>query len=247
VIPSLDRFRTFVFDCDGVVLDSNELKTRVFHEVASRFGGAAAERLVDHHRAHGGVSRHEKFRWFVAEVLGRPRDAGLVDDLVDGFGRGVRRALEGCPTCPGAVEALARCAELGPCFLVSGGLEEELRQVFRARGLDRHFRGIHGSPETKHRIMAGLATRGHLGGETVCFGDSRLDREVARDFGCEFVFLARCTEMADWKAWVESEAIDWGLDLAEVLAAQRRDLRAEVAGGEPWGRSAGGSSSREMP
>jgi len=235
MIPSLDRFRTFVFDCDGVVLDSNDLKTRVFREVAAEFGDEAAERLVEHHRLHGGVSRFEKLHWFVEEVLGRPGDRALADRLLDDFGRRVRLALEHCPTCPGAVEALTRCAGLGDCFLVSGGLEEELRSVFRSRGLDRPFRAIHGSPASKSEILSGLRRRGALVLPCLFFGDSRLDHDVARAFDCEFVFLHGRTEMPGWRRWADDGGIVRAEDLAEVLAAQGEAARREEDRGSPGG------------
>jgi phosphoglycolate phosphatase-like HAD superfamily hydrolase len=245
MIPSLDRFRTFVFDCDGVVLDSNDLKTRVFREVAGEFGDEAAERLVEHHRLHGGVSRFEKLHWLVDEVLGRPDDRALADRLLEDFGRRVRLALESCPTCPGAVEALSRCAGIGDCFLVSGGLEEELRDVFRARGLDRPLRAIHGSPASKSEILCGLRGRGELVLPCLFFGDSRLDHDVARAFGCDFVFLHGRTEMPGWRRWADEGGIVRAKDLAEVLAAQGDGARRE--GGREAPRGAGSARAATAP
>lgn len=240
---TLERFRAFVFDCDGVILDSNELKTEAFRQVASRFGHEPAERLVAHHRLHGGVSRFEKFRWLAADVLGRPGDEAIVDELVEEYGRRVRRGLETCPECPGATEALALCSEIGPCFLVSGGLEEELRAVFRARGLDGRFRGIHGSPSSKSRIMAELRGRGEIASPTLFFGDSRIDAEVAEEYGCEFVFLHGRTEMPGWREWVRSRGLARAADLGEWIAGRSRGQFGQR--GDPVDRARGVSGSKE--
>lgn len=48
---------TLVFDCDGVVLNSNRIKTEAFRVVAAPYGDAAAGALVQYHLAHGGISR----------------------------------------------------------------------------------------------------------------------------------------------------------------------------------------------
>jgi len=55
-------YRTYVFDCDGVVLDSNNLKTLSFREAALPYGEDVADALVEYHVRHRGVTRFEKFR-----------------------------------------------------------------------------------------------------------------------------------------------------------------------------------------
>ena len=55
-----------VFDCDGVIMESVECKTRAFGRTVENHGPEAVAQLVEYHLAHGGVSRFEKFRWFHA-------------------------------------------------------------------------------------------------------------------------------------------------------------------------------------
>lgn len=40
-------YRCYVFCCDGVVLDSNKVKTEVFYKAAFPYGKAAAQAMVD--------------------------------------------------------------------------------------------------------------------------------------------------------------------------------------------------------
>ena len=63
-------YPTYVFDCDGVILDSNSLKSEAFRALASPFGAAAADALLEYHHRHGGVSRQQKLAWFLDSVLG---------------------------------------------------------------------------------------------------------------------------------------------------------------------------------
>ena len=66
----LTRYKTLVFDCDGVVLDSNELKTQAYYTVATVFGASheQAQALMDYHVRLGGVSRYPKFKYFQEEI-----------------------------------------------------------------------------------------------------------------------------------------------------------------------------------
>ena len=53
--------KSIVFDCDGVVLNSNKLKTQAFYNAALPYGEKAAIALVSYHIKNGGISRNHKF------------------------------------------------------------------------------------------------------------------------------------------------------------------------------------------
>ena len=66
------RYSTLLFDCDGVILDSNRLKTSAFFTAALPYGMRAAEALVEYHRENGGISRYRKFTYFLQEIVKTP-------------------------------------------------------------------------------------------------------------------------------------------------------------------------------
>ena len=47
-----------VFDCDGVILESVDAKTKAFAQVAEPLGAEARDRLVLYHTLHGGKNSH---------------------------------------------------------------------------------------------------------------------------------------------------------------------------------------------
>jgi len=48
-IKSINKYKTLVFDCDGVILDSNRVKTDAFHKAALFYGGEVADIFVQYH------------------------------------------------------------------------------------------------------------------------------------------------------------------------------------------------------
>ena len=56
-----------VFDCDGVILESVDAKTKAFGQVAEPLGAEARDRLLLYHTLHGGVSRREKLHGSTAK------------------------------------------------------------------------------------------------------------------------------------------------------------------------------------
>lgn len=68
--PPFNRYRGWVLDCDGVILNSNPAKTEAFRRIALPYGADRAEAPVAHHIENGGVSRHRKMAHFLSEIVG---------------------------------------------------------------------------------------------------------------------------------------------------------------------------------
>jgi phosphoglycolate phosphatase-like HAD superfamily hydrolase len=213
-------FTTLVFDCDGVILNSNRIKTDAFRSVALRYGVDVAEALVQFHVQHGGVSRYRKFEHLLANILGKVDNEKEVQTLASAYGEYVYRELLQCEIAPGLHELRKATADHA-WMVVSGGDEAELRRVFAARGLDVLFeRGVHGSPATKDVILQRELSTANLELPALFVGDSRYDHEAAQRAGLQFVFVHGWSEFQGWQAYCATHQIP----IIEKLA----DLRAFV-------------------
>ena len=195
-------YDTLVFDCDGVILDSNRIKTEAFRTVTAPFGTAAVTRFLDYHHRHGGISRDEKFAHFLDRIVGvEPADRDrLLRALLAEFAAICARALLTCPLVPGVAALLASIPPRVAAHVVTGGAESEVRAVFAARGLAAHFTSILGSPTSKRENMRLLADSGAFRGRALYFGDAELDMHLAEDFGLEFVFVHGVSDWPDGRA-----------------------------------------------
>lgn len=216
--PELLKYRTWLMDCDGVLLDSNRLKTDAFREVALEFGEAAADRLVAYHVEHGGVSRYVKLRHLQERILGQTFDERLQVRLLAAFSARTKALLLECPVTEGCLELLDAVGRHAAAFVVSGGSQDDLREVFAARGLARHFAGIHGSPQTKLAIVDALRASDACAKPFVFVGDARADHEAADRAEADFIFVHRYSEMASWREYVAAHpSIVVAATLAELV------------------------------
>lgn len=195
------RLSGVVFDCDGVLLKSNHIKTEAFRELASEFGDDVARQFVDYHQREGGVSRYEKLRHLLSELVGVEDVESRLSGLLERYGRLVLEELLEAEEMPGLRQTLSRLSEAGvPAFVASGGKEEELLEVFSAKGLAPYFEEIRGSPTPKQEIVTDLVDRYGLDcSRSLFFGDSRLDFEIASRHGIPFVMVWSVSEWEDWE------------------------------------------------
>ena len=61
-----------IFDFDGVIADSVDVKTQAFIKIYSKYGKSVVKKVVDHHESNGGISRFEKFYLYHKNFLNKP-------------------------------------------------------------------------------------------------------------------------------------------------------------------------------
>jgi phosphoglycolate phosphatase-like HAD superfamily hydrolase len=221
---NLKDYSTMIFDCDGVVLDSNSLKTEAFRVVSLPFGDGAADALVEYHIANGGVSRYKKLDKFIKDILpqyGTLNTQGitnpLLDDLLNSFARIVHEGLMNCQVADG-LHQMRTAASNARWMIASGGDQAELREVFCTRELALLFdAGVFGSPLDKFSIIEEQLNRGNIQCPALFIGDSRLDHEVAQAFNFDFVFVSKWTEFSDWKDYCYKNNVKVVCDLVELI------------------------------
>ena len=224
MLNPISRYNSIIFDCDGVVLNSNRIKTEAFRIAALPWGAETAEALVAHHVANGGISRHRKFAYFLESILPQHApnavsgaDGPGLNELLGRYAEAVRGGLMSCAIAEGLEDLRTQTPGATWC-IVSGGDQAELREIFAARGLDHLFDGgIFGGPDSKDVILAREMESGAIRTSALFLGDSKYDYEAAQRAGLDFVFVSGWTEVKEWKSFVANNRIDSLRYLKEML------------------------------
>lgn len=213
----ISDYATLVFDCDGVVLDSNKVKTEAFRQAALPYGIEAAEVLVAHHISNGGVSRYKKFQYFLDEIVQPGQKGPDLEMLLANYAAAVRGGLMTCAIANGLRELRSAYPDQR-WLIVSGGDQAELREIFAARDLVALFDGgIFGSPDTKETILAREIESGNIQQPALFLGDSAYDHRVSHWAGLDFIFVFGWTELAGWGDYTSSQLIR-SIESLECLA-----------------------------
>ncbi len=171
-----------IFDWDGTITDSNNIKTEAFVELFQSACPQAAGYIREYQQNRGGISRFEKFRHYIRHFFHREASAAELEDFGRRYAALCRPKLLNAPFIPGAVETLRKLSlEKIPVFIVTGSPATEIRELAAARNLLPLIHHIYGSPPTKDVLLAVLLAENRLvPEETVFFGDAPADCEAAR-------------------------------------------------------------------
>ena len=215
-MTDLTFYKTLVFDCDGVVLNSNKIKTRAFYDVASIYGHKVAKEFKDYHRENGGISRYAKFEYLVLDILNAKLEPQVIQSLLDAYAYKVKQALITCEVAKG-LEMLRQTTKHAKWLIVSGGDQSELREVFTERRLDKYFDGgIFGSPDTKNLILERELNNKNITKPALFIGDSKYDFQAAQLAGLDFIFLTDWTEVVDFNKWCDEKCIPTNLNIESL-------------------------------
>lgn len=177
-----------VFDFDGVIVESNDVKTDAFRDVFARFPEHLDAMMAFHH-ANVSASRFVKFDHLIRDRLGRGDDPALRDELAAEYSRRTIDRIVDVPLVPGAREMLEEFSAHVPLYLASVTPQQDLDTILERRDLKRFFRVAYGCPPwTKARAILDAIGRERRAPEEVALvGDSPGDQTAAREAGVEFV------------------------------------------------------------
>ena len=185
---NLMKLDAIFFDFDGVLVDSVFIKEKAFGQLYAEYGSEVMEKVMLHHRCHGGVSRFEKFQYYHREFLGKELSQDDINDLNNQFSTLVMELVINAEELPGAEQTLRALSGYLPLHLISASPNLELKQIVKARKMDHYFQSIHGSPMQKHEHMLNIIEQcGYKEQNILMIGDSINDYEASLKAGVYFL------------------------------------------------------------
>lgn len=172
--------RAILFDFDGVILESMDIKTVAFGKLFQDFPDQV-DQIRDLHVKNGGTSRFIKFRLIYRDILKQPLSDERFQYLCDKYSELVFQEMMDCPFVPGAKEFLDRYSGQFPFFIITGTPQQEIESILEKRGLAPLFAKVCGYPPSKEEsVRTILDETGYDPKELVFVGDALSDLKGAR-------------------------------------------------------------------
>jgi len=219
----LAKYKTIVFDCDGVLLNSNKTKVQAYYDAAKRMGGtdAEAQEFVDYHIAQGSFPRNGKIQYYLKHILEKVETPKIMQEYLDTFDQILGASLMKCDLAEGLLDLKEETKD-ADWMVLSGGDQVGLRQIFERRELTQYFEcGIYGGPDIKEHVLAREQANGNIQLPALFVGGSKYDHQASTAAGLDFVFLSDWTEVKDWEDYCRDNHIVVLSSLAEMLSLKR--------------------------
>ena len=187
-------YSSIIFDCDGVIFDSNELKVQAFRNTLSSYPQNSIDEFISYHKKNAGISRYVKIRTFLTEFINKPYDSIEYEQLLAIYGKECQSLYKDALLTPGCRKILKIFSIVAPLYVASGSDELELQAIFKQRNLLQYFQKIFGSPKTKKECVQ--AALNDLGKDKVAVmvGDAKSDWQAAKEHNIQFIFMSKYSE-----------------------------------------------------
>lgn len=177
-----------IFDFDGVICDSVNIKTEAFLELYKEYDQNILGKIREFHLKNGGVSRFEKIKFFEESILQRSFTKNDLMILSNKFSEIVTQKVVNSEYIFGSLQFLKQCKLKLKVFLCTATPQFEIEKILIAKDIKQYFDDVYGSPEDKYVLFQKLLFTHKLECENlIYFGDSISDYEVAKFYNIDFI------------------------------------------------------------
>lgn len=178
----IHKYRAVFWDFDGVILQSNDVRTEGFRHLFRNEDPELVKQLIQYHEQNGGLSRYVKIRYFYEVLRKEQVSEEQVFQMADTFSVIMREKLVNPHLLiEDAISYIKANHDRVPMYVVSGSDEMELNYLCRQLQIDGYFRAIKGSPTPKIQLVNTLLQQEQLiPDQVLLIGDSVNDWEAAR-------------------------------------------------------------------
>jgi HAD superfamily hydrolase (TIGR01549 family) len=190
--------KIMIFDFDGVIIDSMNVKTNEYKLLFSQFTKEETilNEIVGIYKNSIGIPREITLKKVFNDFLNKNLTEQEVEDLSLAYSKAIFRRLETAKPLGGFLEYLTLHKEINK-HIISGAPHSDIVFLANKLKLSQHFKSIKGGPLDKKNEIIGIKNfEGVKGKEMVYFGDQKNDFIAARAAGVQFVGINASQDLA---------------------------------------------------
>jgi phosphoglycolate phosphatase len=177
-----------IFDFDGTLVQSNEIKKKTFYEVTKDLPGASKEldKLLS---SPNSGDRYSIFRQLVKNLQIVDDNFTIATKFSNSYSEICQHKILNAKEINGASNIIKNLKVLGiKVFISSATPQNPLESIIKAKGWYVLFDGVFGSPLSKNEHIQIIINKYRFPiKDMVYVGDSEVDRIVADINGCKFI------------------------------------------------------------
>ena len=180
--------KAIIFDFDGVILNSTEIKTNAFINIFEKKYKKFLPKIIEHHKNNLGISRYNKLKIYLQEFIGIEFTNKDINLFANKFSLYCLKKILRCNFIPGVKKFLEDNSDEYLYFISSGTPTKELNYICKKRKIKHYFQNIYGSPHTKTTHIKKISRKFKLKPKEIIFiGDSLSDYKIAKKNNLNFI------------------------------------------------------------
>ena len=192
LLQMFNKYKAIIYDFDGVIVDSVNIKTQAFIKLYKEFGNDILSKVKEYHELNGGISRQQKIKYFHNELLNININDKEINNLSNKFSSIVKQKVIECNFISGAEKFLQLMSMKKKLqFVCTGTPQDEIIDIIIARNLNPYFTEIFGSPSSKISIIKNILNNYNLKfSEVLMFGDAITEYKAAISNNIDFIGIS---------------------------------------------------------
>ena len=185
----LTNFEVIIWDFDGVIIDSDEIRTNSFKETFKEFGKRNVDKLIEYHKLNGGLSRYDKIDFFFKKIINQKISDSEFISRVNLYSKFcLERLCDKSLLINDSLDFIKVNYKNYLFHIASASDEMELRNICKELDISHFFRSINGSPTTKVNNVKDILKNNNYSINNCCLiGDSNNDMDAANINGITFI------------------------------------------------------------
>lgn len=192
--------KTIIFDFDGVILDSNNIKEEAFGQIYNHYGHVIRNQVIKYHRNNLSITRYNKFKFFHENYLKKKVNNNDLKILSSKFSKIVFSKILNANFISGSYDFISNNYHNYDLHISSATPLNELIKICKKKKINFYFKSINGYPHTKKEHIKYIIDKNKLNiSEVVYIGDSVHDFDAAKNFNINFIKIGKKNNINKYK------------------------------------------------
>ncbi|MDH4262387.1 MAG: HAD-IA family hydrolase [Spirochaetia bacterium] len=184
----LSLYEVIFWDFDGVIKESNGVKSQAYRALFKNFGDEVQDKVEKHHLENGGISRFKKIPYYYSEFAKKTLSVEEIQGELERYRILTLDAVVECSWVPGVLEYLQSHSKNQKFFIVTGTPQEDIEIIVKRLSILDLFIDVYGAPDSKSTIVGRILNSSRYKKENCLFiGDAMTDYEAACNNEIDFL------------------------------------------------------------